>query len=165
MTQESRMIIHSAWPAGALNGSSSQPLETQDHHPSSSVSKSSRSKPWSLAAYKREVIPQGKCRIIYSTAPRRPITPRRLLRLTDQRLIIETPTERVLRIVSRRDAPISTCRSSSNHLPYQPPSRSRSRRPAQSTRLRPRTGKVKLSVGGSGRASTRVCGPPARRGP
>jgi hypothetical protein len=47
-------------------------------------------------------LPQGKVRIIYSTAPRRPITPRRLLRITDQRAIIETPAERVLRIVRER---------------------------------------------------------------
>lgn len=57
---------------------------------------------WRLAIKREAVIPQGKCRIIYSTAPRRPITPRRLLRLTDQRSIIETPTERVLRIVKER---------------------------------------------------------------
>ena len=47
-------------------------------------------------------MPQGRARLILSTAPRRPITPRRLLRITDQRAIIETPAERVLRIVRER---------------------------------------------------------------
>ena len=47
-------------------------------------------------------MPQGKVRFIISTAPHRPIKPRRLLRITDERAITETPAERTLRIVKER---------------------------------------------------------------
>ena len=50
----------------------------------------------------RGAVPQGKAKFIVTHAPRRPITPRRLLRLTDQRAIIETPAERTLGIVRER---------------------------------------------------------------
>jgi hypothetical protein len=48
-------------------------------------------------------VPQGNARLLFSTAPRQPIAPRRMLQLVYAGPpIVKTPAERVLRIIRER---------------------------------------------------------------
>jgi hypothetical protein len=92
-------------------------------------------------------VPQGRVRFIVSTAPHRPITPRRLLRLAySGPAIVKSPAD-VLAIIRQRTADILTDAEIALviKLPaIEGPKAKPVKKASKSKRARPRTGKVKL---------------------